>query len=596
MMQKDIESVNKECKNHQSNTQAYKKQYEEVTEQLMNFKREVDRFQSQLKDSNYELADKERLYSQINLAYRNLEVELDQRSKVVEDLEHLLQQTEERSNQIIAELQAVKTDASKTVQEKEETIESLKRSHQKELEEFRLQMADIETRYKGENVKIKKRAEIELAEAGQQINQIAATKISLEKSIERYEATVRDLKLQLEDQGRQLMNERDNVANHQKKLTTLNHEVEELKVSVETHLKIRRSLETEVREAQSRISELQQQAHNFGGVKSNMTVELQGLGRELDDKEDELRDIVQRLNMAQDEIVQLRHEIENEHALYIKAEESRKEVEERMRANTVKLQEAEIQSSKQLKQVIKKLEMRATELEMKLEDEKRRTAEAHSHARKNEISSNDMKVQYEEDRRTIERLNEQLDAQNELLRKYKFAVEEKEAAVSEAMGRYRKMQRELEDAEERAERAEGTASTLRARSIREEADMHKQRRMRSMSKTPCLHEEELAERRASLLSAAASQVDNSDTQSISGMSGISAISSNLSSLSRLGAAAPPLGAARQTSISSIKTTSTIGNFSSSGYSSRAASVFDGATPAARSPASSRARSVTVTRD
>ena len=51
-------------------------------------------------------------------------------------------------------------------------------------------------------------------------------------------------------------------------------------------------------------------------------------------------------------------------------------------------------------------------------------------------------------------------------RKYKFAVEEKEAAVSEAMGRYRKMQRELEDAEERAERAEGTASTLRARSIR----------------------------------------------------------------------------------------------------------------------------------
>merc|ERR1712002_404957 len=428
--------------------------------------------------------------------------------------------------------------------EKEETIESLKRSHQRELEAFHMQMADIETRYKGENVKIKKRAEIELAEAGQQINQIAATKISLEKSIERYEATVRDLKLQLEDQGRQLMNERDNVANHQKKLTALNHEVEELKVSVETHLKIRRSLETEVREAQSRISELQQQAHNFGGIKSNMAIELQGLNREMDDRENELRDVIHKFNAAQDEIQQLRNDIDNEHSLYLRAEESRKEVEEKMRATTVKLQESEVQSSKQHKQVIKKLEMRVTEMEMKLEDEKRRTAEANSHARKNEISSNDMKVQYEEDRRTIERLNEQLDAQNELLRKYKFAVEEKEAAVSEAMGRYRKMQRELEDAEERAERAEGTASTLRARSIR------------SMSKTPCLHEEELAERRASLLSAAASQVDNSDTQSISGMSGISGVSSNLSSLSRLGAAAPPLGAARQSSISSIKTTST----------------------------------------
>ena len=79
-------------------------------------------FCPQLKDSNYELADKDRLYSQINSAYRNLEVELDQRSKVVDDLEMLLQQTEERSNQIIAELQAVKTDANKTVQVRTDVI------------------------------------------------------------------------------------------------------------------------------------------------------------------------------------------------------------------------------------------------------------------------------------------------------------------------------------------------------------------------------------------------------------------------------------------------------------------------------------------
>merc|ERR1719219_1003418 len=199
---------------------------------------------------------------------------------------------------------------------------------------------------------------LELAEAGQQINQIAASKISLEKSIERYETTVRDLKLQLEDQGRQLINERDGVANHQKKISSLTHEVEELKVSVETHLKIRRSLETEIREAQSRISELQQQAHNFGGVKSNMAVELQGLSREIDSKEDELRNVIMKLNIAQDEIAQLRHEIENEHSMFLQAEESRKELEERMRATTVKLQESEVQSTKQLKQVIKKLEIR----------------------------------------------------------------------------------------------------------------------------------------------------------------------------------------------------------------------------------------------
>merc|ERR1712002_775767 len=219
-----------------------------------------------------------------------------------------------------------------TVQEKEETIESLKRVHQKELETLHMQMADIETRYKADNVKIKKRAEIELAEAGQQINQIAAAKISVEKSLERTEVTIRELKLQLEDQGRQLINERDNVANHQKKITSLTHEIEELKVSVETRLKIRRSLETEVREAQSRISELQQRAHNFGGIKSNMAVELQGLNREIDDREVELRNVIQKLNISQDEIAQLKNDIDNEHMLFLQAEESRKELEEKMRS------------------------------------------------------------------------------------------------------------------------------------------------------------------------------------------------------------------------------------------------------------------------
>ena len=50
-------------------------------------------------------------------------------------------------------------------------------------------------------------------------------------------------------------------------------------MSVETHLKIHRSLETKIREAQFKISKLQNQAHNFSGVKSNMTVELQGKKR-----------------------------------------------------------------------------------------------------------------------------------------------------------------------------------------------------------------------------------------------------------------------------------------------------------------------------
>ena len=38
------------------------------------------------------------------------------------------------------------------------------------------------------------------------------------------------------------------------------------------------------------------------------------------------------------------------------------------------------------------VQLRVTDLDLKLEDEKRRTAEANSNARKNEISSNDMKV------------------------------------------------------------------------------------------------------------------------------------------------------------------------------------------------------------
>jgi len=93
-------------------------------------------------------------------------------------------------------------------------------------------------------------------------------------------------------------------------------------------------------------------------------------------------------------------------------------------------------------------------LEQEFENEQRRHREAIQLARKYERMYKEIHIQYEDNNRTLLDLQDLLDKTNAKMKQYKRMMEEAEEVTAITLGKYRKAQAMIEEAEHRADMAE----------------------------------------------------------------------------------------------------------------------------------------------
>ncbi|XP_075946618.1 myosin-3-like [Anarhichas minor] len=129
----------------------------------------------------------------------------------------------------------------------------------------------------------------------------------------------------------------------------------------------------------------------------------------------------------------------------------------------VKLDETEQMTLKGGKKQLHKLETRVREMQTELMMEQKRSDEYLKGVRRNEKRVKELTYQSEEDRKTLLRMQELIDKLQTKVKSYKRQTENAEEQVSCSTVRFRKVQNELDDAEERADVAETTVNKLRIR-------------------------------------------------------------------------------------------------------------------------------------
>ncbi|XP_010085533.1 PREDICTED: myosin-7-like [Pterocles gutturalis] len=90
-------------------------------------------------------------------------------------------------------------------------------------------------------------------------------------------------------------------------------------------------------------------------------------------------------------------------------------------------------------------------------------AEAQKGIRKYERRIKELSYQAEEDRKNLTRMQDLIDKLQSKVKSYKRQFEEAEQQANSNLVKYRKVQHELDDAEERADIAETQVNKLRAR-------------------------------------------------------------------------------------------------------------------------------------
>jgi len=190
---------------------------------------------------------------------------------------------------------------------------------------------------------------------------------------------------------------------------------------------------------------------------------MQALHSELDDSLNELKNSDERSKKAVIDAARFADELrqEQDHAQHV--ERLRKALEQQVKDMQTRLDEAEQAALKGGKKVIQKLEQRVRELEQELDGEQRRHADADKNMRNKDRRVKELEFQIEEDKKSVERMNDLVDKLQSKLKVYKRQIDEAEEIAATNLAKYRQVQQQIEDAEERADVAENSLTKLRAK-------------------------------------------------------------------------------------------------------------------------------------
>ena len=149
-------------------------------------------------------------------------------------------------------------------------------------------------------------------------------------------------------------------------------------------------------------------------------------------------------------------------------ERDRKLLECKLKDMQHRLDEAETNALKGGKKAITKMETRIRELESEVDSENRRLADAAKNLRKSERRIHELTYASDEDRKNNERMQILVDQLQGKIKTYKKQIEEAEEIAALNLAKFRQVQSQLGDAEERAdlnEKAVAKAKARRASSI-----------------------------------------------------------------------------------------------------------------------------------
>merc|ERR1712223_1395502 len=199
----------------------------------------------------------------------------------------------------------------------------------------------------------------------------------------------------------------------------------------------RKLAEGELLESNERGGLLHTQNTALINSKRKVEQELQAAQAEVEESVQEQRNAEEKAKKAIGDAAMMAEELKKEQDQSSHLERMKKNMESTVKDLQLRLDEAEQVALKGGRKQVQKLESRLRELENELDAEQRRSAEGIKSVRKHELK---VKV-----------------------KTYKRQAEESEETANANLSKYRKLQHELDEAEERADMAESSLNKLRAK-------------------------------------------------------------------------------------------------------------------------------------
>ncbi|XP_030081544.1 paramyosin, long form isoform X1 [Drosophila hydei] len=457
------ETSQRDLKNKHADLQRTIHELDKVKDANGQLGRENKKLGDDLHEAKSVINELNRRLHEMELELRRLENERDELTAAYKEAEAGRKAEEQRGQRLAADFNQYRHDAERRLAEKDEEIEAIRKQTSIEIEQLNARVVEAETRLKTEVTRIKKKLQIQITELEMSLDVANKTNIDLQKVIKKQSLQLTELQAHYEDVQRQLQATLDQYGIAQRRLAGLNGELEEVRSHLDSANRAKRTVELQYEEATTRINELSTVNVNLVSLKSKLEQELSVVASDYEEVSKELRISDERYQKVQIDLKQVVEQVHEEQERIVKLETIKKSLEVEVKNLSIRLEEVELNAVAGSKRIISKLEARIRDLELELEEEKRRHAETIKILRKKERTVKEVIVQCEEDQKNIILLQDALDKSTAKINIYRRQLSEQEGVSQQTTTRVRRFQRELEAAEDRADVAESNLNLIRAK-------------------------------------------------------------------------------------------------------------------------------------
>uniref|UniRef100_A0A8C2PW14 Myosin heavy chain 7 n=1 Tax=Cyprinus carpio TaxID=7962 RepID=A0A8C2PW14_CYPCA len=419
--QSELESSQKEARSLSTELFKLKNSYEESLDHLETMKRENKNLQEEISDLTEQIGESGKNIHELEKIRKQLEQEKAEIQAALEEAEGSLEHEEGKILRAQLEFSQIKADIERKLAEKDEEMEQSKRNQQRMIDTLQTSL-ESETRSRNEALRLKKKMEGDLNEMEIQLSQANRQASEAQKQLKGLHGHLKDIQLQLDDALRSNDDLKENIAIVERRNNLLQAELDELRSLVEQTERGRKLAEQELLDVSERVQLLHSQNTSLLNQKKKLEGDNSQLQTEVEEAVQECRNAEEKAKKAITDAAMMAEELK------------------------VKLSYFRI------------------ELENEVEIEQRKASESVKGVRKYERRIKELTYQTEEDRKNLARLQDLVDKLQLKVKSYKRAAEEAEEQANTNLGKFRKIQHELDEAEERADIAESQVNKLRAKS------------------------------------------------------------------------------------------------------------------------------------
>merc|ERR1711878_63037 len=458
----ELNNTQKECRNASAELFRVKNGYEEANVQLDDVRRENKSLSDEIKDLMEQISEGGRSIHEIEEQRKKLEQEKFELETALGDAESALEQEENKLLRLSLEVNQVRSDIEKRLQEKEEEFEGTRRNHNKQLEQMQYNI-EAESKSKAEAMRMRKRLELDIGELDSALEHANLANMDLQKNIKNYQDRTKEKMMALQEEQRAKDAARDLMLNAERRANTMQNALEEAKTMLDQADRARKMTEQEAIDTNETLADLTVQNQSLATAKRKLETDLGDLRNEADEASNEANITEDKARKAMMDAAKLAEELRYEQDHAVLAERERKELEQKVHDLQVQLDDAEQNAIKWGRKMAAKLENRIKDLEAELDGEQRRLGDATKNYRKAERGIKELTFRQDEDRKNAEKMQELIDKLQNQVRTYKKQIEEAEEIAAMNLAKFRKTQVDMQESLERADINEQALARFRAR-------------------------------------------------------------------------------------------------------------------------------------